>query len=163
MPNMEIFITSSWKNRHAVEMLTDLIREKGHKVHSFIENAPSCERRIHIEKIHTSKRNIMSTDRSGLEGCINIKDDGEQWINSISGGGKFKYDLDQVTKVDVVVYLGPSGLDGWAEIGAAWGSGVKILGLWSAGDQIGLMRHMVEWCDNYKDLLKKIGPTKPCS
>lgn len=35
---MNIYIASSWKNQHAVEMMTALLREKGHTVLSFIEN-----------------------------------------------------------------------------------------------------------------------------
>ena len=36
---MKIYIASSWKNQHAVEMLTALLKEKGHKILSFIENS----------------------------------------------------------------------------------------------------------------------------
>lgn len=34
---MNIYIASSWKNQHSVEMLTALLREKGHTVLSFVE------------------------------------------------------------------------------------------------------------------------------
>ena len=34
---MKIYIASSWKNQHAVEMLTDILRYKGHDVVSFVE------------------------------------------------------------------------------------------------------------------------------
>ena len=35
---MKIYIASSWKNQHAVEMMTDMLRDKGHSVLSFVEN-----------------------------------------------------------------------------------------------------------------------------
>lgn len=36
--DMKIYIASSWKNVHAVEMLTTLLRNRGHEVLSFVEN-----------------------------------------------------------------------------------------------------------------------------
>ena len=34
---MKIYIASSWKNQHAVEMFSRLLRERGHEVVSFVE------------------------------------------------------------------------------------------------------------------------------
>ncbi len=34
---MKIYIASSWRNQHAVEMLTSILRDAGHEVVSFIE------------------------------------------------------------------------------------------------------------------------------
>lgn len=34
---MNIYIISSWKNQHAVELLTSKLREQGHDVKSFVE------------------------------------------------------------------------------------------------------------------------------
>lgn len=34
----KIYIAASWKHEHAVEMLTALLRQKGHEVLSFVEN-----------------------------------------------------------------------------------------------------------------------------
>lgn len=133
---MKIYIASSWKNQHAVEMLTALLRERGHKVHSFVEKAVSDE------------------------GRNNIKFDFEQWIYSADGLDKFDYDTNGATKSDLVIYVGPSGTDAWAEIGAAWGSGIRILGLWAKGEPAGLMRHMIEWFVGYTDLLVSIDEIK---
>lgn len=129
---MQIYIASSWKNQHAVEMLTALLRKSGHQVHSFVEKAVSDESRT------------------------NIKFDFEQWIYSDDGLEKFVFDTNKATTSDLVIYIGPSGTDAWAEIGAAWGSGIKILGLWAKGEPAGLMRHMIEWFVDYKELLTKI-------
>ena len=43
MGEMKIYIASSWKNQHAVEMMTDKLRENGHKVISFVEAAVESE------------------------------------------------------------------------------------------------------------------------
>lgn len=45
---MKIYIASSWKNQHAVEMLTDRLREIGHEVISFVEKAVCDEGRSEI-------------------------------------------------------------------------------------------------------------------
>ena len=129
---MKIYIASSWKNQHAVEMLTDILREKGHEIISFVEKAV--------------------TD----EGRTEIKFDFVQWINSPDGHEKFLYDTDGATTSDLVIYIGPAGTDAWAEVGAAWAAGVPIYGLWAKGEQAGLMRKMVVWFADYRELMEKI-------
>lgn len=129
---MDIYIASSWKNQHAVEMLTDLLRKGGHQVHSFVERAVADE------------------------GRTNIKFDFEQWINSEDGEEKFVYDTDGATKSDMVIYIGPSGTDAWAEVGAAWATGRPILGLYAKGEPSGLMRKMVQWFTDYRELLREV-------
>ena len=129
---MNIYIASSWKNQHAVEMLTDILRANGHEVHSFIERAVNDE------------------------GRTNIKFDFEQWINSHDGEDKFEYDLEGATKSDIAVYVGPSGTDAWAEVGAAYASGVPIVGLWAKGEPSGLMRRMIRWHTDYREILKSL-------
>ncbi len=129
---MKIYIASSWKNQHAVEMLTDYLRLVGHEVLSFVEKAVSDE------------------------GRQNIKFDFEEWIYSKDGWDKFRYDTNGATKSDLVIYIGPSGTDAWAEIGAAWGSGIRVFGLWAKDEPSGLMRHMVDWFTNFRELLKAV-------
>lgn len=129
---MKIYIASSWRNQHAVEMLTDHLRASGHEVISFVEKAV-CD-----------------------EGRSEIKFDVEKWIHSKNGTDKFDYDTKGACHSQLVIYIGPSGTDAWAEIGAAWASGVRILGLWSKGEPAGLMRHMVEWYCDYRCLLDVI-------
>ena len=133
---MNIYIASSWRNQHAVEMLTDLLRSLGHTVHSFIEKAV-CD-----------------------EGRSEIKFDVEAWIDSKDGDEKFQYDTSGATKSHLVIYIGPSGTDAWAEVGAAWAAGVPISGLWAKGEPAGLMRKMVYWFTDYRELLKTIKPVK---
>ena len=129
---MKIYIASSWRNQHAVEMLTDLLRDAGHQVISFVEKAVNDE------------------------GRTEIKFDFVKWINSKDGDEKFIYDYQGATGTDLVIYVGPSGTDAWAEIGAAYASGIKILGLWAKGEPAGLMRKMVKWFVDYRDLLMEV-------
>lgn len=127
---MKIYIASSWANQHAVEMLTHCLRDYEHEVISFVEKAVTNE------------------------GRANLKFDFIEWINSNDGKQKFIYDTEGATKSDLVIYIGPSGTDAWAEVGAAWASGVPILGLWAKKEQAGLMRRMIrKWFTNYEDLL----------
>lgn len=65
---------------------------------------------------------------------------------------------------DLLIYLGPSGNDASAEMGAAWAKGVPIFGLWAKGEQLGLMRRMVhEWFTDYKSLLAGVDVLQPPS
>jgi hypothetical protein len=129
---MKIYIASSWKNQHAVEMLTDRLREEGHTILSFVENNHG--------------------EGHGAEKPIPF----EEWVLTDKASQSFEYDTNGATKSDLVVYISPSGTDAWAEIGAAWASGVPVLGLWAKGEQAGLMRRMVEWHHNFRSLLDTV-------
>lgn len=127
-----IYIASSWKNQHAVEMMTDLLRERGHKVVSFVE-----------ETIETEGRSDLQFDIG-------------EWIASEDGRKKFKYDTTGAKSADLVIYIGPSGSDAWAEVGVAWAFGVEIVGLWAKGESVGLMRRMVKWYSDYRRVLNHV-------
>lgn len=125
---MKIYIASSWKNQHAVEMLTRMLRDRGQEVKSFVEQEGGAG--------HFAKLSF------------------DQWVDSSDGRECFEYDTSGATDSDLVIYLGPSGIDAWAEVGAAWSRGVNIVGLWAKGEQVGLMRRMIgTWFKNYNDLL----------
>lgn len=128
---LTVYIAASWKHQHAVEMLTGLIETQGHQVLSFVREA--CE----------------------TEGRGNLKyEDLDAWIESEGGRKKFEFDLGSAIGSDVVVYLGPSGCDAWAEVGAAFGAGVPVVGLWSKGEPVGLARRMMQhWFRDHEALL----------
>jgi len=129
---MDIYIASSWRNQHAVEMLTYLLEDRGHTVHSFVRKAAADEGRVNF-------------------GSPTL----EEWVWSEDGAKKFEYDTGHARTSDLVVYIGPSGPDAWAEIGVAWASGVPVCGLWAKGEPVGLMRRMVEvWFDDHQALLR---------
>lgn len=135
MRQLSIYIASSWKNQHAVEMLTDLLRERGHRVLSFVEN-----------------------NHGEQKGHAAVKDGQpipfESWVWSDRGERSFAYDTNGASFADAVIYLGPSGCDAWAEVGCAWSRGRPIYGLWAKGEQVGLMRRMMKsWSENYREVL----------
>ncbi|TGJ99911.1 hypothetical protein EHO57_14225, partial [Leptospira langatensis] len=122
-----IYFAASWKHKHAVELLTEYYRERGFLVNSFVE----------------------------LEGQFETSEHGpgislDQWINSPDGEKCFRFDIDSAMGADLVIYIGPSGTDAWAEVGAAYAKGVPIFALYAKGEQSGLMRRMVsKWFDDY--------------
>lgn len=126
---MKIYIASAWKNQHAIEMLTARLRQLGHGVKSFVEN-------------------------NNFEHEKNIPFD--EWVWSALGEQSFKFDTDAAMTSDLVIYIGPSGCDAWAEIGAAFAVGTKIFALYSKGEQIGLMRRMATWFNSVEVMIKKI-------
>ena len=129
---MKIYIASSWKNQHAVEMLTALLRDEGHEVLSFIENNYG-ENHNHITK----------------------KFDFETWVNSSESDQSFKYDTEGAMKSDLVIYISPSGKDAAAECGLAYASGVPIIGLHAKGEDFGLMRKLMRgWFERYTDIIE---------
>lgn len=135
MKAMKVYIASSWKNQHAVEMLTEKLREIGCEVFSFVENN------------HGEQAGHLAVENG-------IPLDFDKWIWSERGAASFEYDLQGATTSDLVIYVGPSGIDAWAEVGAAFSCSVPIYGLWAKGEQVGLMRRMVSlWFTDYKELL----------
>ena len=102
---MRIYIASSWRNQHAVEMLTEMIRAKGHEVLSFIEN----------------------NFDEGWD--FNNPMPFEEWVQTDNAQRSFEYDTNGATQSDLIIYISPSGTDAWAEVGAAWASGKSIIGL----------------------------------
>jgi hypothetical protein len=124
-----VYIASSWKNQHAVELLTAELRRLGLTVLSFVEN------------------NHGEYDKDVPF---------EAWCAGEQGRQSFEYDTKGATRADVVIYVGPSGTDAWAEVGAAWAAGRLILGLWAKGEGAGLMRRMVYWLPSAPVLLERI-------
>ena len=130
---MKIYIASSWKNQHAVELITEGLRKRGHEVLSFVENN------------HGEQAGHLATENGKPQAF-------EEWVWSERGRKSFDHDTGGATTADIVIYVGPSGCDAWAEVGAAWSRGIPIIGLHSKGEQIGLMRRMVHWCQNVREL-----------
>ncbi len=131
---LDIYIAASWKHQHAVTMLTALLRHRGHSVRSFVENN------------HGEQKGHEAT-KDGKPMPF------EEWVWSPRGTASFEYDTKGATETDLVIYIGPSGKDAAAEIGAAWAVGTRILGLHAKGEDFGLMRRMIEWHDDYVKLL----------
>lgn len=135
---MKIYIASSWKNAHAVEMLTELLRIEGHIVLSFVEN--------NYGEGHAAKKPM----------------DFEKWVLTDKAQSSFDYDTNGAMYSDLVIYISPSGKDAAAEVGMAYAKGVPILGLYAKGEDFGLMRKMMlVWYERYTDLLDAVKQLKP--
>lgn len=130
---MKIYIASSWKNQHAVEMLTDRLREVGHEVFSFIENN------------HGENQEPLQHGAKPMPF--------DEWCQSESGRRSFEYDTGSAANCDCTIYIGPSGCDAWTECGIAWANNKPVLCLHAKGEQIGLMRRLGVWYDDYRQLL----------
>ncbi|WKY47235.1 hypothetical protein Q5O24_12845 [Eubacteriaceae bacterium ES3] len=129
---MRIYIAASWKHQHAVEMLTDLLEERSHKVLSWIrEGRP--------EEAFLSQKELT------------------HFIESDEGLRVFDFCVSSVKSADLLIYIGPSGCDAWAEIGTAYGSQIPIFGLKAKAEQVGLMRHMIKnWFSSIAELLQGV-------
>lgn len=126
---MKIYIASSWKNQHGVEMLTALLREKGHKVISWVENC-------------NEESVTMPTP---------------EWLLSKYAQQSFEFDTNGATTCDLLILYTYAGNDAHAEMGAAWAKGIPIIGLYQKGHQDGLMSRMVsQWCDDYRQVLEEV-------
>lgn len=129
---MRIYIAASWKHQHAVEMLTERLEASGHTVLSWLrEGRP--------EEAFLSRREL------------------EHFIYSPEGRRVFDFCALSATGGDLVIYLGPSGCDAWAEVGAAYGRGVPVLGLMAKSEDVGLMRLMIRsWHSSVSGLLDEV-------
>ena len=133
---MKIYIASSWKNQHGVEMLTALLREKKHEVVSWIEN--------NFDEGYTSN----SPDE---------KFDFERWMHTEGSEQAFRFDTSGARTCDLLIYYGPAGKDAAAETAMAWTCGKPVIGLYAKGEDFGLMRKMMQsWHYDYKELLHAV-------
>jgi len=130
---MKIYIASSWRNQHAVEMLTAMLRQAGHTVESFVEN-----------------NQFLGADAEKPGGF-------EAWVRTDAASQAFCFDVGAATYSDLVIYVSPSGTDAWAEVGMAWASNIPVYGLWAKGEPAGLMRKLVStWFYNFNTLLTAV-------
>lgn len=128
----KIYIASSWKNQHGVEMLTDLLRRQGFEVISWIENNYGEDHN------HTTKKFSF-----------------EEWVNSPESDQSFLFDSKGAMGCDLFIYYGPAGKDAAAECGMAFGKQIPIVGLSAKGEDFGLMRKMFShWFTRYKEVVE---------
>lgn len=129
---MKIYIAASFRHQHAVEMLTERLEDMGIEVLSWLREGRPDE--AFLSKIEL-----------------------ENFIRSQEGERVFRFCAGSATTADLLIYLGPSGCDAWAEVGAAYGSGVPVMGLLAKSEEVGLMRHMIQsWSTSVSDLLKRV-------
>ncbi len=136
MTKWKIYIASSWKNVHGVELLTSELRKMGFEVISWIENNYG-ENHNHVTK----------------------KFDFETWCNTKESDQSFEYDTHGAMTCDIFIYFGTAGQDASAECGLCYGQRlagrtIPMYGLWAKGEGFGLMRKMFDkWFLRVDDLL----------
>lgn len=134
---MKIYIASSWKNAHAVEMLTFLLRERGATVISWIENN------------FDENPNSPTGEKE--------KFDFEKWVNSDKANQSFLFDTKGAMECDLLIYVGPAGKDAAAECGMAYARGVNLVGLFAKGEDFRLMRKMFSaWYNRFTEVLDMV-------
>lgn len=140
MKQRTVYIASSWRNAHGVELLTDELRRMGLFVTSWVEHN------------FLEDHNQVAKDM-----------DFETWVHSPFGRSKFDFDTAGAMNCDLFIYYAPAGQDACCELGLAWreaqmeGRDMVILGLWAKGEGIGLMRRMVDkWFSRPADLIRFI-------
>lgn len=139
MKKLTIYIASSWKNQHAVEMLTALLREEGHTVISWVENNYG-ETHNHVTK----------------------EFDFETWVQSPESDQSFAFDTNGAHTCQLFIYVGPAGQDAAAECGICYsrnmaGFNIPMYALHAKSEGFGLMRKMFnKWFDRYTDLLEAV-------
>lgn len=134
---MNIYIASSWKNQHAVELLTEQLRKQGHTVISWIEN--------NYGEDHGPDKSM----------------DFEAWVRTEAARRSFEFDTNGAMDCDLFIYASPGGKDAAAECGIAFAAkrmrptgGPTMFALWAKGEDFGLMRRMFEkWFTRTSDLL----------
>ncbi len=128
---MKIYIASSWKNHVGVELLTKSLREQGHSVLSWIENNYG-EGHNHVTG----------------------KFDFETWCNTDASNQSFEFDTNGALNCPLFIYYGPAGKDCAAECGMSFAKGNILIGLYSKGEDWGLMRKMFsQWFSRVHELL----------
>lgn len=134
---MNIYIASSWKNQHAVELLTARLMSQGHEVVSWIEN--------NYGEDHGPDKPL----------------DFEAWVKTPAAERSFLFDTSGAANCDLFIYMSPGGKDAAAECGIAYGSSMRstihrplMWALWAKGEDFGLMRKMFDkWFTRTEDLL----------
>lgn len=123
---MKVYIASSWRNAHGVELLTAQLRLLGCDVASWVENNFG-ENHNHVTK----------------------KMDFEEWVMSAESMQSFAFDTGYAQTCDLFIWYGPAGMDAAVELGMAYAASSGyfpklIWGLWAKGENLGLMRRAVE-------------------
>lgn len=146
---MKVYIASSWRNAHGVELLTEQLRSIGCDVASWIENNYG-ENHNHVTK----------------------RMDFEQWVASGDSLDSFWFDTAHAQTCDLFIWYGPAGMDAAAELGMAYSAGQGyfpklIWGLWAKGENLGLMRRAVaRWFSRPGDLVaavRELSELKNCN
>jgi hypothetical protein len=127
---MKLYIAASFKNLHAVHLLRDYLRERGHILLDWSSLAPPLPESMLPE----TRRALLDSDERG---------------------DIFDFCHKACRQAEAVIYLGPAGQDAAAEVGIAFASGVPVLGLAGPLEAPGLIlnRCVSRWFAQVGELL----------
>jgi hypothetical protein len=93
---MRIYIATSSQSKHALDMLTTMILQKGHEVFSI------ADRMLPGEQVVESPTTF------------------EKWVDTENANHSFEVHTRSAMSADLVIYISPSGKDAAAECGMAF-------------------------------------------
>lgn len=129
---LTVYIASSFKNYHGVQLLVAELKRRGIKVHDWTRWQKIPEG-LNAE----ARRKFMDTDE---------------------GKAIYKKCRNACLTSDIVIHYGPAGNDAGIEIGLADGAGRLILGLLGPNESPGLMLNgsVSKWCADTDALIKEV-------
>ncbi|UQZ90594.1 translation initiation factor 2 [Deltaproteobacteria bacterium Smac51] len=138
---MKIYIASSARNLHGVQLLRDALTERGHHILDWTALAPPLPDHLSPEE----RRLALDSDERG---------------------DIFAFCSKACMEAEALIYLGPAGQDAACEVGMAYAAGVPTIGLAAPTEKPGLILNRavrfwasdVQACLEIIDRIKKEGP-----
>ena len=131
--SLVIYIASSFRNLHAVQMLRDTLKKRGHVVLDWSSYAPPLPDEMTPEE----RRAALDADEHGEI---------------------FNFCTMSCAQADLVIYLGQAGQDSACEVGIAFNAGVPVYGLAGVLEKPGTIMHRAvsQWFPDNKRLLTAV-------
>ena len=135
---MKIYIASSARNLHGVQLLRDALIERGHNILDWTAFAPPLPEHLSPEE----RRRALDSDERGEI---------------------FDFCSQACRQADALIYLGPAGQDAACEVGIAHTAEVPTIGLAAPTEKPGLIlsRAVNYWAKDVYDCLKMVDRIKP--
>lgn len=107
---MQLFIASPWRNKEAVEKITEELTKRGYGVSSFLQSGAN-----------------LSTGHSVAEELKTFGEALENWENDPNIRRVFDAELAGLKESDMVVLVQPAGHSSLLEAGIGYGMGKKVI------------------------------------
>ena len=135
---MKIYIASSARNMHGVQLLRDSLTALGHQVLDWTAYAPPLADHLSPEARKTA-------------------------LDSDERGEIFAFCAKACREADLLIYLGAAGQDAACEVGMAYAAQVPVFGLAAPTEKPGLIltRAVKAWFPDARALLKHIQSLPP--
>lgn len=129
MRQLTVYVASSFKHLHAVQLLSRELHKQGYLVADWTQKA---------------------TPPEGLNAAQR-----RTWMDTDHGGEVFVFCAKACTTADLVLYLGTAGQDAGVEIGMAYAADRPVLGIRGPLESPGLMLHgaITAWAETVEQAL----------